>query len=60
MSWEVSPEPRDARERAVLLEAAEAALAHDEESPWWRSGLDDLGGDAAAEEAWSGAGVVEP
>jgi hypothetical protein len=60
VSWDVRPEPVDADERAALLQAAEAALADEDESAWWRSGLEDLGGGPAAEEAWSGAGVVEP
>ena len=60
MSWEVHPEPRDAGEREALLEAAEAALSGEDESAWWRSGFDELGGGPAPKQAWSGAGVVEP
>ena len=60
MSWEVWPEPVDVDERAALLQAAEQALTDEGESAWWRSGLEDLGGGPAPEEAWSGAGVVEP
>ena len=60
MSWEVRPEPSDSDERAALLQAAEAALEDEDESAWWRSGFDELGGGPAAKEAWSGAGIVEP
>jgi hypothetical protein len=59
VSWEVQPEPRDAGEREVLLEAAETALTAEGESAWWRSGFDDLGGGPAPKKAWGGAGVVE-
>jgi hypothetical protein len=58
--WEVRPEPLDPDERAVLLRSAEDALAGgDDESAWWRSGLDDLGGGPAPEQTWRGPGVVE-
>jgi hypothetical protein len=60
VGWEVRPEPLDPDERAALLEAAEAALAADGESAWWRSGFEELGGGPAPEQAWSGTGVVEP
>lgn len=60
MTWEVSPEPLDAQERAALLAAAEELLAAEGESEWWRSGLDDLGDGPATQETWGGAGVVEP
>jgi hypothetical protein len=59
MIWEVRPEPPDPKERAVLLRLAEDALGRGDESAWWRSGLDDLGGGPAPEQAWGGAGVVE-
>jgi hypothetical protein len=49
VSWVVEPEPADDGERAALLAAAEAALASEPESAWWRSGLDDLGGGSTVE-----------
>jgi hypothetical protein len=60
VNWAVRPEPTDAEEREALLTAAEAALSGEDESAWWRSGLEALGGGPAPEEAWSGTGVVEP
>jgi hypothetical protein len=60
VSWDVSPEPPDEDERAALLAVAKHALADEDESAWWRSGFDDLGGGPAPEQTWSGAGVVEP
>ena len=59
MIWEVRPEPPDPKERAVLLSLAAAALGGGDESAWWRSGLDDLGGGPAPEQAWGSAGVVD-
>jgi hypothetical protein len=59
VDWEVRPEPRDAAERQALLEAAAQALSAEAESPWWRSGFDDLGGGTAAEQPWRDPGVVE-
>jgi hypothetical protein len=60
VSWEVTPEPADADERAALLQAAELALAGAPESEWWRSGFEDLGGGPAPQQTWGGAGIVEP
>jgi hypothetical protein len=60
MSWEVRPEPLDPDERAALLKVAEQALAGEDESAWWRSGFEDLGGGPAPKQAWSGPGVVDP
>ena len=60
MSWEIQPEPADAAERDALLSAAEEALAGKDESAWWRSGFEDLGGSSAPQQAWSGPGVIEP
>lgn len=60
MSWEIQPEPADAAERDALLSAAEEALAGEDESAWWRSGFEDLGGSSAPQQAWSGPGVIEP
>jgi hypothetical protein len=51
MTWDVHPEPADAEERAALVAAAEQALAPDEESAWWRSGLEDLNDGTTAERA---------
>jgi hypothetical protein len=60
MEWQVAPEPRDADERQALEQAAADALAGAEvESRWWRSGFDDLGGGAAAEQPWRDPGVVQ-
>jgi hypothetical protein len=53
MTWDVHPEPGDADELAALIAAAKEAFAQPNESAWWRSGLEDLGGSAAAERAES-------
>jgi hypothetical protein len=65
VTWSVQPEPSDEGERRALLAALEQALAEDQDGspysrPWWRSGLDDLGGRPTAEEPWGEPGVVEP
>jgi hypothetical protein len=60
MSWQVSPEPSDEATREALERAAEQALEAPRPSRWWSSGLDDLRGGPAAEEARSDPGVVEP
>ena len=60
MNWEVVPEPIEPEERAALVEAATQSVEGEDESGWWRSGLDDLGGGPASQQAWRGAGVVEP
>ncbi|HEV2712392.1 MAG TPA: hypothetical protein VGU26_04780 [Gaiellaceae bacterium] len=63
MSWEVWPEPRTAAERLALLTAADQAVKADQESAWWRSGLEDLeplNDGLAPNEMWRGAGVTEP
>jgi hypothetical protein len=65
VTWSVQPEPTDEAERKALLEALELALAEEQDGsayggPWWRSGLDDLGGSPAAQESWREPGVVEP
>lgn len=59
MSWDVHPEPVDPEDRAALVAAAAQAFALPEESAWWRSGLEDLGSGAPAEQAWRDPGVVE-
>ena len=68
MTWNVQPEPGDEAERQALLSALKAALVEDERggagyaSPWWRSGLEDLGlgGSPAPEQPGREPGVVEP
>ena len=66
MSWVVRPEPQEAEERSALLQVVERALAEDEAGPpahasrWWRSGLDDLGGDPTTREQWRRRGADEP
>jgi hypothetical protein len=60
VDWEIDPEPGADEERAALLAAAEQAFAPEAESPWWRSGLEDLDGSAPAKQAWRDAGVGEP
>ncbi len=45
----MDPEPTDAEERAALVAAVDRALASDEESAWWRSGLEDLAEGSPAE-----------
>ena len=61
MEWEIQP-PLQERERveAALLAAVEQALAEERESLWWRSGLEDLDGGLAPQQAWRDPGVVEP
>jgi hypothetical protein len=62
VSWEVWPEPRNAAERAALVKAANQAVENEDESAWWRSGLeelDELSGGPAPKQAWGGASVVE-
>ena len=49
VNWEVDPEPADAEERAALVAAADRALVSDEDSAWWRSGLEDLSDGSPAE-----------
>jgi hypothetical protein len=47
--------------QAALLAAVEQALGEEEQgSVWWRSGLEELGGGPAPQQAWRDAGVVEP
>jgi hypothetical protein len=63
VSWEVRPEPRNAAERAALVKAADQALENEDESAWWRSGLEELellSGGPAPKQEWGGAGVIEP
>jgi hypothetical protein len=62
MDWQVTPEPADEAEREALVQAADEALDGngDRPSAWWSSGLDDLGGGPAPQQAWREARVVEP
>lgn len=66
VTWSVHPEPSDQTERRALLAALGQALAEEQNgaqanaSPWWRAGLEDLGGRPAAEQSWREPGVVEP
>ena len=62
MDWQVTPEPADEAEREALVQAADEALDGDGDRPsaWWSSGLDDLGGAPAPQQAWREARVVEP
>lgn len=60
MTWELRPEPDRPEVRAALLSAVEQALADEDESAWWRSGFEDLGGGPASTQAWGDAGLVEP
>jgi hypothetical protein len=58
---EITPEPSDA-ERQAILASLEGAGPRPEAyaSRWRESGLDDLRGDASAEDAGGDARVVEP
>jgi hypothetical protein len=60
MDWQVTPEPADEAEREALVQAADEALDGGQRSAWWSSGLDDLGGGPAPQQAWRQSGVVEP
>ena len=46
--------------QSALLAAVEQELRDQDESAWWRSGFDELGGSPAPEQAWRDPGVVEP
>lgn len=60
MSWEVRPEPNEEGVQAALLAAVEQELGERDESAWWRSGFDELGGSPAPKQTWSDPGIVEP
>ena len=61
MELEITPEPTDAERQAILASLDGAELRPDGYSSRWReSGLDDLRGDASAEDAGRDARVVEP
>ncbi|HEV3480587.1 MAG TPA: hypothetical protein VG144_14220 [Gaiellaceae bacterium] len=61
MGWEVRPRVEEKDVERALLIAVARALADEEpvEPAWWRSGFDDLRGDAAPQQTWREAGVVE-
>lgn len=62
MDVEITPEPSD-EERSAILAALDLAEPRREQlcrSRWRASGLDELRGDAAPEDAWGDPGVVEP
>jgi hypothetical protein len=58
---EITPEPREAERQAILASLDGAELRPDGYASRWReSALDDLRGDASAEDAGREARVVEP
>jgi hypothetical protein len=58
---EITPEPSDAERQAILGSLQGAATPPGAYASRWReSGLDDLRGDASAEDAGRDPGVVEP
>jgi hypothetical protein len=61
VGWEIQPRLEEEKGvEAALLAAVEQALAEESESVWWRSGLEDLDGGPAPEQAWRDPGIVEP
>jgi hypothetical protein len=57
VTWELHPELDEPEVRAALLAAVEEALAEKDESAWWRSGFEELGGDPAPKQAWRDSGT---
>jgi len=58
---EITPEPSDAERQAILASLDGAVSCPDPYVSRWReSGLDDLRGDASAEDAGRDARIVEP
>jgi hypothetical protein len=58
---EITPEPSDAERQAILASLDGAGLRPEAYASRWReSGLDDLRGDASAEDAGCDPRVVEP
>jgi hypothetical protein len=58
---EITPEPSDAERQAILASLDGAGLRPEAYASRWReSGLDDLRGDASAEDAGRDPRVVEP
>jgi hypothetical protein len=61
VEWEIQPPLEEEHGvQAALLAAVEQALADERESLWWRSGLEDLDGGPAPQQAWRDPGIVEP
>lgn len=61
MELEITPEPSEAERKAILASLDGDDLRQDAYSSRWReSGLDDLRGDASAEDSGRDARVVEP
>jgi hypothetical protein len=60
MDAQISPEPTDEERRAIAVALGPGAVSGPYASRWRAAALDDLRGDAAAEELRSDAGVVEP
>jgi hypothetical protein len=59
MDWVIRPELAEEDVQAALLAAVEQELAEDDESVWWRSGVEDLGGGPAPKQPWGDPGIVE-
>jgi hypothetical protein len=58
---EITPEPSDGERQAILASLEDARLRPSAYASRWReSGLDDLRGDASAEDPGRDPGVVEP
>jgi hypothetical protein len=53
------PELVEENVQAALLTAVERELVQDDESLWWRSGLEELDSGPAPKQAWGDSGVVE-
>lgn len=60
VEWEIQPPLEEERVEAALLAAVGQALAEERESLWWRSGVEDLDGGPAPQQAWRDPGIVEP
>jgi hypothetical protein len=60
VEWTIQPPLEPEEVEAALLAAVEQAFAAEGESLWWRSGLEDLDGGPAPQQAWRDPGVVEP
>ena len=61
MELEITPEPTEAERKAILASLDGIERRPDEHASRWReSGLDDLRGDASAEDPGREARVIEP
>ena len=65
MDIKISPEPTESERRAIAVALGPSTAPEPYVSRWRRAALDDLrddqsGGDAAAQELWGDAGIVEP